>query len=107
MVLEWLAEQRIQAAIRAGELDNLPGAHKPLPPDLLDPLIPAHLRAAMRVIGNSGGTPSEVLMRCELARINTQIAQHSHGNSTAETNEALNKLHEKRLELLISLRIAR
>ncbi len=106
-MLDWLAEQRIQAAIRAGELDNLSGAHKPLPPDLLDPIIPAHLRAAMRVIRNSGGLPAEVLLHQELSQINERIAQYSSSPKTRDVEDLLQKMHERRLELLINLRITR
>ncbi|MBX2884105.1 MAG: DUF1992 domain-containing protein, partial [Granulosicoccus sp.] len=110
----WLAEQRIRSAIRAGEFDNLPGAHKPLPPDALDPLIPAHLRVAMRVIRNSGSVPAEVLLRRELTLLDAQITRrvaatplqddNSEGHSGSAEETSLKTLHERRLELLIRLR---
>jgi len=53
------AEHRIAKAIRDGELDNLPGAGKPLPPDPYANLSDS-VRAAARVLGNSGYVPEEV-----------------------------------------------
>jgi hypothetical protein len=64
--MDWmknLAEQRIAAAERAGELDNLPGAGKPLPPDKFSSVSP-EMRAAVTILSNSGYVPEEVdLMR--------------------------------------------
>jgi len=54
-----LANQRIAAAERAGELDNLPGAGKPLPPDKFSSVSPA-LRSAVTILSNSGYVPEEV-----------------------------------------------
>jgi hypothetical protein len=54
--LDWIAEQRIERAIERGELSNLPGEGRPLPPDL-DPLIPQELRNVVRLLRRSGGLP--------------------------------------------------
>ena len=51
-----IAEERIQAAIRRGELDNLPGAGKPLPLDD-DLLVPPEARIANRILKNAGLVP--------------------------------------------------
>ena len=52
-LLDLLAEQRIAAAIDAGEFDDLPGAGKPLDLDD-DPLVPDDLRVAWRLLKNAG-----------------------------------------------------
>ena len=60
--MDWrqeLAEQRIAAAQRAGELDDLPGAGKPLPADKFANVSP-EMRAAVTVLSNSGYVPEEV-----------------------------------------------
>jgi len=97
-MLHWIAEQRIQAAIRAGDLDDLPGAHQPLPPDSLDPLVPSSLRAAMRVIHNAGGIPVQVLLRRELHEVEKALATRP----VDQLEHA--RLRERRLELLLRLK---
>ncbi len=60
--MDWmknLAEQRIAAAQRAGELDDLPGSGKPLPPDNTSGVPPA-MRSAVTILSNSGYVPEEV-----------------------------------------------
>ena len=70
--LELIAEERIQAAVRNGEFDNLPGAGKPL--DLTeDPLIPEDLRLAYRILRNSGYVPPEIEARKEAANLRLLI----------------------------------
>jgi DnaJ homologue, subfamily C, member 28, conserved domain len=64
--LDAVAEERIQEAIRRGELDGLPGAGKPLVLDE-DPLVPAELRVANRILSNAGLVPIAVLERREIA----------------------------------------
>jgi Domain of unknown function (DUF1992) len=54
-----LAERKIAEAIANGELDNLPGAGRPLELDD-DSLIPEDLRAAYRILKNAGYIPPEV-----------------------------------------------
>ena len=63
-MLDFLAEQRVSEAISRGELDNLPGAGRPLDLDE-DPLIPEELRAAYRILKNAGYVPPalEILNR--------------------------------------------
>lgn len=57
-----IADRRIQEAIRAGEFDNLQGMGKPLK-DLDDnPFIPDDMRAAFKVLANSGYAPDWIVM---------------------------------------------
>lgn len=55
---DW-AEKHILHAIEKGELDNLPGQGKPLEIDD-DSNVPPHLRAAYRILKNSGFLPPEL-----------------------------------------------
>ncbi|MCX7892975.1 MAG: DUF1992 domain-containing protein [Burkholderiales bacterium] len=67
-----IAEERIQAAIRRGELDNLPGAGKPLVLDD-DLLVPEEARVANRILKNAGFVPVEVTERREIALLAASI----------------------------------
>ena len=58
-MLEFIAEQRIAEAVSRGELDDLPGAGRPL--ELGDDaLVPEDLRLAYRILKNAGVAPPEV-----------------------------------------------
>jgi len=61
-----LAEQRIQEAQEAGQFDDLPGHGQPLPEDDIDPLVPAELRTAYRLLKNAGYLPEEVQLRRQI-----------------------------------------
>ena len=65
-LLDFLAEQRIEAAIAAGEFDGLPGVGKPLALDD-DRLVPEDLRVAYRILKNAGFLPPEAATRIEIA----------------------------------------
>jgi hypothetical protein len=52
-MFDLIAEQKIAAAIARGDLDNLPGAGRPLELDD-DALIPEDLRIAVRILKNAG-----------------------------------------------------
>jgi len=59
LILDVIAEQRIREAQELGEFDDLPGAGAPL--DLEDDaLVPEELRAACRILKNSGFLPPEL-----------------------------------------------
>jgi len=65
-MLDFLAEQRIAEAVSRGELDDLPGAGRPLDLDD-DTLVPEELRVAHRILKNAGVAPPEV-KRLELMK---------------------------------------
>ena len=71
-VFEILAEQRIADALARGELDNLPGAGKPLEFDD-DPFVSPEQRTINRILKNAGFTPREVLLRREIADLRQRI----------------------------------
>jgi hypothetical protein len=58
-MLEFLAERKIAEAIAKGELDDLPGAGRPLDLDD-DTLVPEELRLAYRILKNAGFVPPEL-----------------------------------------------
>ena len=72
-LLDLLAEQKIAAALEAGELDDLPGAGRPL--DLYDdPLVPEDLRVAYRILRNAGFVPPELADRREAVELGALLA---------------------------------
>lgn len=90
-VFSKLAEQKIQEAIKNGELNNLPGKGKPL--DLTDSRhIPPDLRMAYKVLKNSGMIPAEMEIKKEIALLEQLIAQCS---GEQEKDELKRKLQEK------------
>ena len=59
LVLEWIAERKIDEAVARGEFDALPDAGRPL--DLYeDPLVPAEMRMAKRILGNAEVSLEEI-----------------------------------------------
>jgi hypothetical protein len=64
-LLDPIAEARIQEAIDRGDLRGLPGEGQPLHLDD-DSAIPEELRAAYRLLKNSGFLPPELQLRREM-----------------------------------------
>lgn len=58
---ERIADRRIQDAINAGEFDNLPGAGKPMTVED-NPFVPKDMRAAYKVLANSGYAPDWMVL---------------------------------------------
>jgi hypothetical protein len=87
-MLEFLAERKIAEALARGELDDLPGAGRPL--DLSDDaLIPEELRLAYRILKNAGFVPPEVQTLNEIAQLERLAL--AGGNSAAVRKLALLK----------------
>jgi DnaJ homologue, subfamily C, member 28, conserved domain len=73
LLLDLLAEARIEDAIASGMLDNLPGAGRPLV--IADGLlVPEEVRGAYRILANAGCVPPEVEARRELAALLALLA---------------------------------
>jgi hypothetical protein len=71
--LDRIAEARIREAIERGEFDHLPGAGRPLQLDD-DSMVPEELRAAYRLLKNSGYVPPEVEARREIRAVQQLLA---------------------------------
>jgi hypothetical protein len=68
LTLDAIAERRIREAQERGDFDDLPGAGAPL--DLHDDaLVPEDLRAAYRVLKNSGFLPPELETHREIREV--------------------------------------
>ena len=76
LLLNMLAEQRIEEAMRDGAFDNLPGEGKPLALDD-DLLVPEAARVAYRVLKNAGFVPPELETRREIADLHRLIASET------------------------------
>lgn len=64
-ILDQIVERKIAEAVHRGDFENLPGAGRPLELDN-DPLVPAELRVAFRIMKNAGYVPDEVRLFAEL-----------------------------------------
>ena len=73
-MLDFLVEQKLSEAVSRGELDNLPGAGKPLALDD-DPLVPEELRLAYRILKNAGFVPPEVESLGEIGQLERFVAE--------------------------------
>lgn len=86
-----IAERRIREALERGELDDLPGAGRPLNLDD-DAHVPPELRAAYRLLKNAGFLPPEVELRREIGE--------AQGLIDAATGPGERDRAQRRLELL-------
>lgn len=94
-----LAEQKIEEAVRNGELDNMPMAGKKLPVDDLSH-IPEDLRMSYRIMKNAGYVPEEVSLRKECIRLYDLLNAAQHDG---EQEQLRRKLNEKQLRLQMLL----
>ncbi len=76
-------------------MSNLPGAGKPLQFDD-DSMIPKELRAAYRILRNSGFLPPEIQLRKEIHEVEQLLL---HVEDTAERARALLRLEMLRMRL--------
>lgn len=97
LIFDTLAEQRIREAQDNGEFDDLPGAGAPL---VLgdDALVPEELRAAYRLLRNSGFLPPELEAQGEIRRLEQMLA--------AVEDEARRSVLLARIQFLLSRRAA-
>jgi hypothetical protein len=91
-LIDQLVEARVAEASARGEFDDLPGAGRPLALDD-DPLVPAELRTAYRVMKNAGYVPEEVRLRAEIREAEDLLCA-AHRNASRA-------IHARRLRLLL------
>lgn len=94
-MMSWLAEQRIQEAMRSGEFNNLPGHGKPLKLEDLSG-VPEELRMSFKVLKNAGLLPEELTLRAECASLEGLLAAC---RSSGETEKGERVTLEKKLSL--------
>jgi len=95
LLLDQIAEARIEEAIARGELDNLPGAGQPLSLDE-DPMVPEEYRMAYRILKNAGVVPPEIELRNRIKALEEALLAADDG---PEKNRGLKNLHLLYLQL--------
>lgn len=93
-LLDQLAESRIEEAIARGVLDDLPGAGEPLVLDD-DSSVPETLRAAYRLLKNSGYLPPEVSIQSQIKDIEAVIGRLQAGEERAAAAKRLSLLRAR------------
>ncbi len=100
-IIDKIAETRILEAIENGELDNLPGAGRPL--DLTDDsAVPEELRVAYRVLKNAGFVPPEVAKRAELADLQRLLFDTEGATDDASDHDVDRRRAARRLSVLMA-----
>ncbi len=92
-LIDKLADKHIIDAIDSGEMDNLPGAGKPLQLED-DSMVPEELRVGYRLLKNAGFLPPEMKLRKEIASVEQLLAEVS------DSDEA--EVLDRRMQLLLS-----
>jgi hypothetical protein len=87
-MLDFLVEQRLSEAVSRGELDNLPGAGRPLDLDD-DPLVPEDLRLAYRILKNAGYVPPELETLNEIAHLERLVTTQADDAGRAKAAKKL------------------
>ena len=93
MIVDNIAEAQIRRAIERGELDDLPGAGKPLVWED-DALVPEELRMANRVLKNAGCVPEAVRLRARIGELE-QVIRRLEGEAHAHASQRLEMLRAR------------
>ncbi|MCQ4085246.1 DnaJ family domain-containing protein [Saccharibacillus sp. JS10] len=93
--LSWLAEKKIDEAVKNGEFDDLPGKGKPIELDDVSG-VPEELRVSYRILKNAGMLPQEVVLRKECLELEDLLAVC---RSEVERKEIGDRLKAQRLKL--------
>lgn len=97
-----LAEEKIEEAIRNGELDDLPLAGKKLSIDDLSH-IPEDMRMSYRIMKNAGYVPAEITLRKECVQLHDLLSAARHESDQEEIRRQLSE-KQLRLQLLLESR---
>ena len=93
--LNWIAERKIEQAIRDGDLPDLSHwKNRPMPPDDMDH-VPPELRMAYRILKNSGYIPEEVALRKEIVVTEDLLANCDDERTRYKQIKKLNYLRFK------------
>lgn len=92
-----LAEARIREAAERGELDNLPGAGRPMELDD-DRMVPPELRMAYRILKNANCLPPELDTRREIRELE-DLLRHVVDGAGEQRSRAERRLLALRLRL--------
>ena len=92
---EILAENRIKDAIDRGELDNLPGAGKPLVLEDPPPYVSRETWLAMKMMKNAGVAPQEIQLLKRLGELKEALAA---AKTKEERKRLLKEIHDVGIE---------
>lgn len=93
LLLDALAERRIEEARDAGELDNLPGAGKPLPEEDWS-MVAEEERMGYRLLKNAGYMPPELALHKEAVGLALKLASADvPGAQLAQTLDRLARIN--------------
>ena len=93
---ENIVEERIRKAQQRGLFDNLSGAGKPLPKDVIGATVAEDLRLSYRILKNADCLPPEMEVKKEIRRTEELLAGME---DTAERYRTLQKLNYLILKL--------
>lgn len=94
LLIDKIAEKRIEEARDKGELENLPGEGKPL--TLEDEShIPPELRVGYRLLKNAGFIPAEVTLRKEISEVQSLLRMTHEPQLRTQLSSKLNLLLAK------------
>ncbi|EME3970164.1 DUF1992 domain-containing protein [Vibrio fluvialis] len=96
LLVDRIAEQRIQAALDEGQLSDLPGKGEPLSLDD-DSMVPPELRMGYRILKNAGYIPPELAERNQALQLCDLLAQCQ--SRSDEHVDALLKLRQIELRM--------
>jgi len=87
----WMAERKIEEAMRRGEFDNLPGQGKKIVHED-DSMIPEDLRMAYKILKNAGYVPQELLDEKEIITATELLAAATDEQERYRQMQKLNVL---------------
>ncbi len=85
-----LAEEKIKAAIKKGDFDNLPGKGKPLQLEDLSQ-VPEELRTSYKIMKNAGMLPEEMQIKKEMVTLEDLIRQCENEDLRADYERKLSE----------------
>lgn len=92
LLLDALAEKRIEEARDAGEFDDLPGAGQPLPEEDWA-MVPEEERAAYRLLKNAGYLPPELELHREAVGLALKLAGAADEASASAALDRLGRIN--------------
>ncbi len=87
----WMAERKIEDAMRRGEFDNLPGRGKKIEYED-DSMVPQDLRMAYKILKNAGYIPQELLDEKEIVTATELLAAATDEQERYRQMQKLNYL---------------
>lgn len=93
-IVDQIVERRIAEAVERGDFNDLPGAGRPLELND-DPLVPAELRVAYRLLKNAGYVPDEVRLFAEIRSAEQLLMKAGNDEERAAASARVRLLLER------------